>query len=52
MVGKSARVVEEVVVGKRETERTEHIQDSVRHTEVEVEEIDPTSEFRTPHDDV
>jgi uncharacterized protein (TIGR02271 family) len=52
VVGKSARVVEEVVVGKRETDRTEHIQDSVRHTEVEVEEIGPASEFHTPREDV
>ena len=39
VVGKSARVVEEVLVGKEVSSHTEHIQDSVRHTEVEVEEI-------------
>ena len=41
VVGKSARVVEEVVVGKQASEHTEHIADSVRRTEVEVEEIEP-----------
>ena len=39
VVSKQARVVEEVVVGKETTERTETIRDTVRHTEVEVEEI-------------
>jgi stress response protein YsnF len=38
VVGKTSRVVEEVVVGKVATERTEQIKDSVRHTEVDVEE--------------
>ena len=41
VVGKSARVVEEVLVGKEVTEHTERIQDTVRHTEVEVEQIEP-----------
>ncbi len=40
VVGKTARVVEEVFVGKDATERTEAIHDSVRRTEVEVEKID------------
>lgn len=39
VVGKTSRVVEEVVVGKHATERTEAIHDSVRKTEVEVEQI-------------
>ena len=39
VVGKSARVVEEVVVNKGVVEHTETIQDTVRHTEVEVEEL-------------
>ena len=43
VVGKSARVVEELVVGKSATERTEHIHDTVRRTEVEVEEVAPGS---------
>ena len=41
VVGKNARVVEELVVGKNTTERTEHIHDTVRRTEVEVENIAP-----------
>lgn len=39
VVGKSARVVEEVRVGKASTSHTEVIHDSVRKTEVEVEQI-------------
>ena len=39
VVGKAARVVEEVLVGKTSTERTEAVSDTVRHTEVDVEEI-------------
>ena len=39
VVGKTARVVEEVIVGKEATQRTDTIQDSVRKTVVEVEEI-------------
>lgn len=39
VVGKTARVVEEVRVGKETTQRTENIRDSVRRTEVEVEQI-------------
>lgn len=46
VVSKNARVVEEVVVGKQTGERTEHIQDTVRRTEVEVEEI-PAADQRT-----
>jgi uncharacterized protein (TIGR02271 family) len=41
VISKNARVVEEVRVGKDATERTEHIHDSVRKTEVEIEEIGP-----------
>lgn len=39
VVGKTARVVEEVLVGKQSSSHTEVIRDSVRKTEVEVEEI-------------
>jgi uncharacterized protein (TIGR02271 family) len=39
VVQKSARVVEEVVVGKEATQRKENITDSVRHTEVQVEQL-------------
>ncbi len=41
VVGKSAHVVEEIRLGRQEGERTEHIQDSVRRTEVDVEQIEP-----------
>ncbi len=39
VVGKSARVVEEVRVDKDVTERTEKVTDTVRHTEIEVEQL-------------
>ena len=38
-MGKTSRVVEEVVVGKQSTQRTEEVHDSVRKTEVEVEQV-------------
>lgn len=40
VVGKQARVVEEVEVGKKVTDHEETVRDTVRKTEVEVEEID------------
>lgn len=40
IVGKEARVVEEVEVGKNVTEREETIRDTVRSTDVDVEEFD------------
>jgi uncharacterized protein (TIGR02271 family) len=39
VVNKSARVVEEVVVGKQVNQRTENIKDSVRRTDVDVEQL-------------
>ncbi|WP_334190137.1 YsnF/AvaK domain-containing protein [Noviherbaspirillum sp.] len=39
VVSKTARVVEEVVVGKEVSQRTEQISDTVRRTEVEVEQL-------------
>lgn len=39
VVGKTGRVVEEVVVGKTSTDRTETIEESVRRTEVDVEPV-------------
>lgn len=39
IVSKQARVVEEVVIHKDVTERTEQIRDAVRHTEVDVQEM-------------
>lgn len=46
VVTKQARVVEEVLVGKEVTEREETVRDTVRRTDVDVEEID-TTEPRT-----
>ncbi|HEX2640647.1 MAG TPA: YsnF/AvaK domain-containing protein, partial [Pyrinomonadaceae bacterium] len=40
VVGKQARVVEEVEVGKNVTEREETVRDTVRSTDVDVEQID------------
>ena len=39
VVGKTARVVEEVTIGKAATERSETVSDTVRRTDVEVERI-------------
>ena len=41
VVGKTARVVEEVVVGKQVEDRTERVSDTVRRTDVEVEKLAP-----------
>jgi uncharacterized protein (TIGR02271 family) len=40
VVAKQARVVEEVVINKEATERTETIRDTVRRTDVDVDELD------------
>jgi uncharacterized protein (TIGR02271 family) len=40
VVAKQARVVEEVVVGKDVEQREEHVRDTVRSTDVEVEHLD------------
>ncbi len=42
VVGKEARVVGEVSLRKDVDQRTETVRDTVRHTEVEVERIEPT----------
>ncbi len=47
VVSKSARVVEEVLVSKEATERTERVTDSVRHTEVEVEPLTTSAKAGT-----
>lgn len=51
VVGKRSRVVEEVTVGKETTQRTETIRDTVRHTDVEVEQLhggsDDAKDFRS-----
>jgi uncharacterized protein (TIGR02271 family) len=46
VVSKEARVVEEVSLGKEVTERTETISDTVRKTEVDVDNIEGTSTTR------
>jgi uncharacterized protein (TIGR02271 family) len=48
VIQKEARVVEEVVVGKDVSQRTEKVQETVRRTEVEVEHLD--AEFRKDFD--
>lgn len=40
VVEKSARIVEEVTIGKQVSERQEQIHDTLRHTEVEVQRLD------------
>jgi uncharacterized protein (TIGR02271 family) len=47
VVSKEARVVEEVSLGKEVTERQETIRDTVRKTEVDVEQIPGTNTNRT-----
>ncbi|AXC16311.1 hypothetical protein ACPOL_7119 (plasmid) [Acidisarcina polymorpha] len=49
VVGKTSRVVEEVLVGKESTEHTEAVRDTVRRTEVDVEHI-PGTETTTKYD--
>ncbi|MGI8640075.1 MAG: DUF2382 domain-containing protein [Pyrinomonadaceae bacterium] len=46
VVGKQARVVEEVVVGKNMTERDETVTDTLRRTDVEVEQTDANVNFQ------
>ena len=43
VVGKTSRVVEEVLIGKQGSDRTEAVHDSVRKTEVDVEQLDTTT---------
>jgi uncharacterized protein (TIGR02271 family) len=43
VVSKTARVVEEVVIGKEATERTETVNDTLRHTDVEIERVKGTT---------
>ncbi|MES2462664.1 MAG: YsnF/AvaK domain-containing protein [Armatimonadota bacterium] len=49
VVAKQARVVEEVVVNKEATERTETIRDTVRRTDVDVDELDDDDVTTTTH---
>ena len=43
VVGKEARVVGEVSFRKNVEEHTETVRDTVRHTEVEVERVEPSA---------
>jgi len=51
VVQKSARVVEEVVVGKEVSQRQQQVQDTVRHTEVEVQPLQGTGTGTNLDDD-
>lgn len=46
VVSKEARVVEEVVIGKEVTERVETVSDTVRRTDVDVEEVNTNDTTR------
>ena len=46
VVNKQARVVEEVAIGKEVSERTETVSDTVRKTEVEVEQVEGDNKTR------
>jgi len=46
VIGKRARVREEVVIGKETTERTEQVHDTVRRSEVQVDRINDTDATR------
>lgn len=48
VVAKTARVVEEIVVGKKVSERSQTVTDTVRRTDVQVEQLDPTSTPTAP----
>jgi stress response protein YsnF len=50
VVAKTARVVEEVVVGKQVEEHTETIRDTVRRTDVDVQEVNSNESTRTDRD--
>ncbi len=52
VVSKTARVVEEVVVGKTATERTETVRDTIRRTDVEVEDLTKTGTVGDPRSNI
>lgn len=45
VISKQARVREEVVIGKEATERTQQVHDTVKKTEVTVDQIDPSRTY-------
>jgi len=47
VIAKEARVVEEVVIGKTATDRTETVRDTVRRTDVDVEDLDEDDTLET-----
>ncbi len=47
IVSKQAKVVEEVTIGKNVTEREETVRDTVKRTDVDVEEIDTRTDRNT-----
>jgi uncharacterized protein (TIGR02271 family) len=47
VIGKQARVVEEIEIGKNVTEHEETIRDTVKRTEVDIEEINNETTART-----
>lgn len=51
VVAKTARVVEEVVIGKEVSQRTEEISDMVRRTDVQVEQFESSGTASTIGDD-
>jgi len=51
VVEKSARIVEEVTIGKQVSERQQQISDTVRHTEVDVQRLDGTTAQSDLRDD-
>ena len=48
VLSKSAHVVEEVLVGKKSSEHVEHVEDTVRRTEIEVEELPAATLTQSP----
>lgn len=50
VVSKSARVVEEIIISKDAQVRTEHIEDTVRKTDVEIERLGVEDTFRSHYD--
>jgi uncharacterized protein (TIGR02271 family) len=51
VIGKDARVTEELVIKKTADNRTENVQDTVRHTEVDVDEGQETESSPHLHDE-
>src|SRR5215467_5104050 len=47
VISKTARVVEEVALGREGSERTETVRDTVRRQQVEVEKVDPRQKKKT-----